>query len=247
MRVRVLAAFLAAAATLIAPQVAGATGNVTVTVNPPQFDPNDGNYAVFSGTVTNASLPDSDSGCIPFGAETCIAQFVLTPAGVPGTLQVGPQLTWGGQNAPNPSPVSATINLSTSPGVIPGSYTVALWAYDTSIDLWKSATQSFKWPPDALELSAVRLGDSPGGGSTLSYQLGHGGTPFAGRARVSGSVFDGSHKLGVFVDKVKPGAHTRRLPDRIDRKLVEGQRYRIRLDAKDPLGREAHFRGKVRR
>jgi hypothetical protein len=29
--------------------------------------------------------------------------------------------------------------------------------------------------------------------------------------------------------------------------LVEGQRYRVRLDARDPLGREARFRGKVER
>jgi hypothetical protein len=37
------------------------------------------------------------------------------------------------------------------------------------------------------------------------------------------------------------------MADSIDRMLVEGQRYRVRLDAKDPVGREARFRGKVER
>jgi len=242
-----LAGVLVVAASLVTPQVAGATGDVTVTVNPPQFDPKDGNYAVFSGSVTNAPSPDSDSGCIPFGTEACIGQFVLQPAGVPGTLQVGPPLVWGVQTEPNTTPVSATINLSTAPGVLPGSYTVALWAYDTSANVWKSGTQSFTWPPDKLGLSGVSLGGSAGGGSTIGYELDDGGTPFSGKARVAGSVLDGQKRVGRFVHKVKAGTHTKLLPNSIDRRLVEGRRYRVRLDAKDPLGREAHFRGKLRR
>jgi hypothetical protein len=235
---------LVTAACLAAPQMAGATGLVTVTVNPPQFDPKDGNYAVFSGSVTNTPTPDGDSGCIPFGTEGCTAQFVLTPAGIPGNLLVGPTLVWGIQTLPDTQSVSATINLSTSPGVLPGSYSVALWAYDTSANLWKSSTQSFTWPPTKLTLSRVQLGEAGGGASTISYVLSHGGTPFRGKARVTGAVFDGGRKLGGFVDKVKAGARTRVLPDKIDRKLVEGQGYRIRLDAEDPLRRHAHFRGK---
>ena len=247
-RLGALASFLATAVSLFAPQVAGATGDVTVTVNPPQFDPKDGNYAVFSGSVTNAPAPDSDTGCFLFGTTACIAQFVLYPAGVPGSLQVGPALVWGTQGGPNPSPVSVTINLSTAPGVVPGAYSAALIGYDSDNNLWLSAkSPQFEWPPDKLDLSNVRLSESNSGDSTIRYELDHGGTPFTGKARVSGSVFDGSKKLGGFVDKVKPGARTRLLPDSIDRKLVEGRRYRLRLDAKDPLGREAHFRGKARR
>jgi hypothetical protein len=240
-----------AAASLVAPPLAGATGNVTVTVNPPQFDPKDGNYAVFSGSVTNAPTPDSDSGCFQFGKDAgCFAQFALFPAGVPGALQLAPQLFWGLQGTPNnTSPVAVTINMSTSPGVLPGTtYQAVLQAYDTSGLQWQSGrTQPFQWPPDKLGLSGVRLGESAGGGSTISYQLDHGGTPFPGMARVTGSVFDGPEKLGTFVRKVKPGTRTKLLPDSIDRRLVEGQRYRVRLDAKDPLRREAHFRGKLRR
>src|SRR5690242_8639766 len=239
-----LAVFLSLAMTLVAPAVAGATGNVTVTVNPPQFDPKDGNYAVFSGSVTNAPTPDSDSGCIPFGGEGCLAQFVLSPAGINGTFQVGPGLIWGIQTAANPTEISATINLSTSPGVVAGSYNLALWAFDTNGQTWKSATVPFTWPPTKLTLTGVRLGGSAGGHSTISYVVNHGGTPFRGKAKVTGSIFDGSRKLGGFVDKTKAGKRTRLLPHRIDRRLVPGQRYRIRLDAKDPLGREAHFRGK---
>jgi hypothetical protein len=81
----------------------------------------------------------------------------------------------------------------------------------------------------------------------IGYQLDHGGTPFRGRASVRGSIFDGAQQLGTFVHKVKAGAHTKLLPDSIDQALVEGRRYRIRLAAKDPLGRKAHFRGKRER
>jgi hypothetical protein len=241
------ATVLAVAASLIAPQVVGATGNVTVTVNPPQFDPKDGNYGVFSGSVTNASMPDSNSGCVPPGFSGCIAQFVLYPAGVPGSLLVGPQLVWGVQNTPNPSPVSVTINLSTAPGVLPGSYQVALRAFDTSGSTWESGRQPFQWPPDKLSISDVRLLESPGGDSTIRYELDHGGTPFRKKARVKGSIFDGPEKLGTFVHKVRPGTRTKLLPDSIDRRLVDGQRYRVRLDAKDPLGRVAHFRRQLER
>jgi hypothetical protein len=246
-RCKAFAGLLVAAVSLIAPQVAAATGNVTVTVNPPQFDPKDGNYAVFSGSVTNAPMPDGDSGCIPFGGEGCLAQFMLTPAGINGNFQIGPGLIWGIQTAPNPTQVSATINLGTSPDVVPGPYHLQLWAYDTGGQVWKSGTVQFNWPPTKLTLTKVQLGQSPGGHSTISYVLSHGGTPFAGKARVTGSVFDGSQRLGGFVDKIKAGTRTRLLPRRIDRRLVPGHSYRIRLDAKDPLGREAHFRGKRER
>jgi hypothetical protein len=244
---RLLAGLLATTAILIIPHAALATGPVTVTVNPPQFDPKDGNYAVFSGSVANAPNPDSDTGCIPFGAEACLAQFVLYPGGVPGSLTVGPSVPWGVQGTPIPSQVSATINLSTAAGVLPGAYRVQLWAYDTSANIWQSGTQSFQWPPDKLTLSNVQLAASPGGGSVVGYQLDHGGTPFRGRASVRGSIFDGSRQLGTFVHKVKAGTHTRLLPDSIDQQLVEGNRYRIRLDARDPLGRKARFRGKRQR
>ena len=244
-RGHLLAIGIVTAASLVGPSSAGATGNVTVSVNPPQFDPKDGNYAVFSGSVTNAPAPDSDTGCFLFGTTACIAQFVLYPAGVPGSLQVGPALVWGTQNGPNPSPVSVTINLSTAPGVVPGAYTAALIGYDSDNNLWLSAkTPQFQWPPDKLDLSNVRLSESNSGASTIRYELDHGGTPFRGRARVSGAVFDGTQQLGTFIHKVKAGVHRRLLPDSIDQRLVEGHRYRIRLDARDSLGRKAHFRGK---
>jgi hypothetical protein len=245
-----LAGVLAAAIGLIAPQLAGATGNVTVTVNPPQFDPKDGNYAVFSGSVTNAPMPDSTSGCFQLGAVGCVTQFALYPAGVPGSLQLGPQLIWGLQGTPNnTSPVAVTINMSTSPAVVPGTtYQAVLQAYDSAATLWESPrTQPFQWPPDKLSLSKVRLGESAGGDSTVRYRLNHGGTPFRGRARVMGSVFDGRERLGKFVDKVKPGAQTTVLPQSIDSRLAEGELYRVRLDAKDPLRREARFRDKLER
>jgi hypothetical protein len=232
----------------VAPSFAGATGNVTVTVNPPQFDPKDGNYAVFSGSVTNAPMPDSNSGCFQLGAVGCVAQFALYPAGVPGSLVLPPQLIWGLQGPPT-TPVAVTINMSTSPSVVPGTtYQATLQAYDTSGLLWESArTQPFQWPPDKLSLSKVRLGETAGGQSTIRYTLDHGGTPFRGRARISGSVFDGSQRLGKFVHRAKPGVQTRTLPDSLDRVLVEGQSYRVRLDASDSLRREAHFRGKLPR
>jgi hypothetical protein len=244
-----LASVLAVSASLLAPQVVGATGNVTVTVNPPQFDPKDGNYGVFSGSVTNAPIPDSNSGCQPIGGSGCIAQFALYPAGVPASLQVGPALVWGVQNTPNPTQVAVTINLSTAPGVVPGTtYQATLQAYDTAGLLWESGrTQPFQWPPDKLTLSKVRLLGSAGGDSAIRYQLDHGGTPFRGKARVKGSILDGSEKLGTFTHKVRPGARTRLLPDSIDGSLVDGQRYRVRLDAKDSLGREASFRGQLER
>jgi len=242
-----LAALLAAAALLVAPQVAAATGNVTVTVNAPQFDPEDGNYAVFSGSVTNAPMPDSNSGCVPPGFSACVAQFVLYPAGIPASFPVGPQLTWGGQGGPNPSPVAVTINLGTAPDVFPGTYSVALRAFDTSGSTWESGQVSFDWPPDKLGLSDVRLGETAGGRSTISYDLDHGGTPFRKKARVEGSLFDGARKLGSFAHKVRPGTRTRLLPRSIHRRLVDGRRYRIRLDAEDPLDREARFRGKLAR
>jgi hypothetical protein len=244
-----LASILAVAASLVAPQAVGATGNVTVTVNPPQFDPKDGNYGLFSGSVTNAPMPDSNSGCFQFGAVGCVTQFVLYPAGVPGSLLLGPQLIWGLQGTPNTSPVAVTINLSTAPGVVPGTtYQATLQAYDTSGLLWESArTQPFQWPPDKLGLSKVQLLESAAGDSAIRYRLGHGGTPFRGKARVKGSILDGSEKLGTFTHRVRPGVRTGVLPDAIDRRLVEGQSYRVRLDAKDPLGREAHFRGKRER
>jgi hypothetical protein len=237
-------------ASLATAPTARATGNVSVTVNPPQFDPKDGNYAVFSGSVTNAPTPDSDSGCFQFGAVGCLAQFALYPAGVPGTLQLAPQLIWGLQGTPNnTTPVAVTINMSTAPGVVPGTtYQAVLQAYDTAGTLWQSArTEPFQWPSDKLTLSKVRLAESSGGDSAVRYTLDHGGTPFSGKARVMGSVFDGSRRLGKFTHKVKPGTTSRLLPASIDRKLVEGQTYRVRLDAKDPLGREAHFRGKRER
>jgi hypothetical protein len=244
-----LVGVLAVAASLVAPQLAGATGNVTVTVNPPQFDPKDGSYGLFTGSVTNAPMPDSNSGCFQFGAVGCVTQFVLYPAGVPGSLQLGPQLIWGLQNTPNPTQVAVTINLSTAPGVVPGTtYQAALQAYDTAGLLWESGrTQSFQWPPDKLTLSKVRLLESASGDSAIRYRLGHGGTPFSKKARIKGSILDGSEKLGTFTHKVRPGTRTRLLPDSIDRMLVEGQPYRVRLDAKDSLGREAHFRGKLGR
>jgi hypothetical protein len=244
-----LAGLLAMAICLSAPQHAGATGNVTVTVNPPQFDPKDGNYAVFSGSVTNAPTPDSTSGCFQLGAVGCATQFALFPAGVPGSFLLGPQLIWGQQGGPNPTPVTVTINMSTSPGVIPGTtYQAQLQAYDSAGTLWQSArTQPFQWPPDELTLSKVRFGETAGSQSAIRYTLNHGGTPFRGRARVSGSVFDGSERLGKFNHKVKAGATTRPLPGAIDRKLVEGKSYRVRLDATDSLRREARFRGKRER
>jgi hypothetical protein len=239
---------LTAVMCLAAPQFAGGTGNVTVTVNPPQFDPRDGNYAVFSGSVTNAPMPDSNSGCFQFGAVGCGAQFALYPAGIPGSFVLAPQLIWGLQG-PSTTPVAVTINMSTSPDVVPGTtYQATLRAYDSSNLLWESPrTPSFQWPPDKLSLSGVRLAESPGGDSTISYQLDHGGTPFNGKARVTGTVFDGSKKLGGFVHRAKAGTSTRLLPDSVDRKLVEGNHYRVRLDAEDPLGRKAHFRGKRER
>ncbi len=242
-----LAGLLAAAMLLVAPQGAAATGNVTVSVDPPQFDPKDGNYAVFSGSVTNAPSPDSDSGCTPPAGTGCVAQFIVYPAGVPGSLVIGPQLTWGEQGGPNPSPVSVTINLSTSTDIFPGSYGVALRAYDTSGLTWESAQVPFEWPPDRLDLSDVRLGETSSGRSTISYELDDGGTPFRRKARVAGSVFDGAKKLGSFTHKVRTGDLTRLLPGSIHRKLVEGRRYRVRLDAEDRLDREARFRGKLTR
>lgn len=232
---------------LIAPQVAGATGNVTVTVNPPQFDPNDGNYAVFSGSVNNAPSPDSDSGCFQFGDFACQAQFVLYPAGVTANFFLGPELVWGARGSAS-SQISVTINLSTAPDVVAGTtYNVALWAYDSSGDLWQSGTQAFQWPADKLTLSKVRLGESAAGDSTIRYQLDHGGTPFRGRARVTGAVFDGSRRVGKFTHRVKAGTHTKLLPASIDRQLVDGNRYRVRLDATDSLRRQAHFRDKLKR
>jgi hypothetical protein len=244
-----LVGLLATTICLSAPQFAGATGNVTVTVNPPQFDPKDGNYAVFSGSVTNAPTPDSTSGCFQLGAVGCVTQFALFPAGVPGSLLLGPQLIWGLQGAPNPTPVGVTINMSTSPGVIPGTtYQAQLQAYDSAGTLWQSArTEPFQWPPDELTLSKVRLGETAGGKSAIRYTLNHGGTPFPGRARVSGLVFDGAKRIGKFGDRVRAGSSSTALPKSIDRKLVEGQRYRVRLDAKDPLRREARFRDKLER
>jgi hypothetical protein len=237
-------------ASLLAPQAARATGNVTVSVSPPQFDPKDGNYAVFSGSVTNAPTPDSTSGCFQFGrAIGCLAQFALYPAGVPGSFLLPPQLIWGLQGSPNPTQVAVTINMSTAPGVIPGTtYQAQLQAYDTAGTLWLSArTPPFQWPPDELSLSKIRLGETAGGRSAIRYTLSHGGTPFRGRARVTGSVFDGSERLGKFAHKVKAGATTRPLPGAIDRMLVEGQSYRVRLDARDSLRRKARFRGKRER
>jgi hypothetical protein len=244
-----LAGLLATTICLSAPQFAGATGNVTVTVNPPQFDPKDGNYAVFSGSVTNAPTPDSTSGCFQLGAVGCVTQFALFPAGVPGSFLLGPQLIWGLQGAPNPTPVGVTINMSTSPGVIPGTtYQAQLQAYDSAGTLWQSArTEPFQWPPDELTLSKVRLGETAGGKSTIRYTINHGGTPFPGRARVSGLIFDGPKRIGKFSDRVRAGSSSTALPKSIDRKLVEGQRYRVRLDAKDPLRREARFRDKLER
>jgi hypothetical protein len=244
-----LVGLLTTAICLWAPQFARATGNVTLTINPPQFDPKDGNYAVFSGGVTNAPTPDQNSGCFQFGAVGCLAQFALYPAGVPGSFSLGPQLIWGLQGTPNTTPLAVTINMSTSPAVIPGTtYQAQLTAYDTAGTLWQSArTAPFQWPPDKLALSKVRLGESAGGDSTLRYTLDHGGTPFRGRARVSGVVFDGSQRVGKFLDRVKAGTRTTPLPNAIDRQLVEGQRYRVRLDAKDSLGREARFRDKLER
>ena len=243
-----LAAALVTVMALVAPQLAWATGDVTVNVNQPQFDPKDGNYAVFSGSVTNAPMPDSNSGCFQFGAVGCVAQFALFPAGVPGSLQVGPQLIWGLQG-PSTSQLSVTINMSTAPGVVPGTtYQAVLLAFDSSNLLWQSGrTQPFQWPPDKLTLSKVRLGESAGGDSAISYTLNHGGTPFRGRARVRGLVFDGKQRLGKFVDRVKAGTQTSRLPELIDRRLVEGRRYRVRLDARDSLGREARFRDTLER
>jgi hypothetical protein len=240
---------LAAATMLVAPQVAGATGNVTVTVNPPQFDPKDGNYAVFSGSVTNAPMPDSTTGCFALGAVGCGAQFALDPAGVPGSFLLAPQLIWGQQGTPNPTQLAVTINMSTAPDVIPGTtYQAQLLAFDTSGTLWQSApSQPFQWPPDKLTLSKVRLGESGGGDSTVRYTLNHGGTPFRGRAEVRGVIFDGQDRLGKFVDKVKPGAQATVLPQAIDRRLTEGDRYRVRLTAKDPLKREAQFRDTLER
>lgn len=250
MRRGAFAGAVIAAICLTAPQLAGATGNVTVTVNPPQFDPKDGNYAVFSGSVTNAPTPDSNSGCFQFGAVGCLAQFALYPSGVPGSLVLPPQLIWGLQGTPNNiTPVAVTINMRTAPDVVPGTtYQATLQAYDTAGTLWESArTQSFQWPPDKLTLSRVRLGESPSGNSTISYDLDHGGTPFRGRARVTGAVFDGSQRLGKFVHRVKAGVHTKLLPASIDRQLMEGNRYRIRLEAKDSLKREVRFRDKLER
>jgi hypothetical protein len=239
---------LAVAASLVAPQLAGATGNVTVTVNPPQFDPKDGNYGVFSGSVTNAPMPDNNSGCFQFGDVGCVAQFALYPAGVPGSFGLGPQLIWGLQGV-NTTPVAVTINMSTAPGVIPGTtYQAVLQAFDSTGALWESGrTQPFQWPPDKLTLSKVRLLESPSGDSAIRYQLGHGGTPFSKKARVQGSILDGPERLGTFTHKVRPGTRTRLLPESIDRTLVEGQSYRVRLDAKDSLAREARFRGKLER
>ena len=242
-----LAGALAAAALLVAPQHAAGTGNVVVIVDEPQFDPKDGNYAVFSGTVTNAPMPDSDSGCVPPGFSACTAQFVLYPPGVPGSFPIEPLLGWGEQGGPNPSPISVTINLSTTPDVFPGTYGLALRAFDTSGATWESPQVSFKWPPDDLTLSDVRLGEAASGRSTISYELDHGGTPVEKKARVSGAVFDGRDKLGLFKHKVAPGTRTRLLPRSIHRQLVEGRRYRVRLDAEDSLDREARFRGKLQR
>jgi hypothetical protein len=236
---------LVTVACLAAPGTAAATGPVTVTINPPQFDPKDGNYAVFSGSVTNAPMPDPDSGCFQLGAVGCEAQFALYPAGVPGSFLLGPQLIWGLQGPPT-TPIAVTINMSTSPDVVPGTtYQATLQANDSGNLLWESPrTAPFQWPPTELTLSKVKLGESRGGDSTISYAVGHGGTPFRGKARVSGTILDGPQKLGGFVDHVKAGKRTRKLPDRIDRKLIEGHGYRIRLDARDSLRREAHFRGK---
>jgi hypothetical protein len=245
----VLPGALVAAICLMAPPFAGATGNVAVTVNPPQFDPKDGNYAVFSGSVTNAPTPDSTSGCFQFGAVGCLAQFALYPAGVPGSFLLAPQLIWGLQGTPNTTPLAVTINMSTSPGVIPGTaYQAQLQAYDTAGTLWQSArTQPFQWPPDKLTLSKVRLGETAGGQSTIRYTLNHGGTPFRGRARVSGLIFDGGQRVGMFVDRARAGTSSTQLPNSVDRKLVEGQRYRVRLNAKDPLGRQTRFRDTLKR
>lgn len=203
---------------LIAAQGAGATGNVAVTVNAPQFDPKDGNYAVFSGTVTNAPTPDSASGCFQLGDVGCTGQFVLYPAGVPGFFQVGPQLIWGLQGTANTTPLAVTIDMSTSPGVIPGTtYQAALMAVDSAGTLWLSErSQPFQWPPDKLAISKVSLGESRTGVSTVTYTLDHGGTPFRGRARLRGQVFDGKERLGRFVDRVKAGVHTRVLPRAIE-------------------------------
>jgi hypothetical protein len=77
--------------------------------------------------------------------------------------------------------------------------------------------------------------------------LAHGGTPFRGRARVTGTVFDGSQRLGKFIHRVKAGVHTKPLPASIDRQLVEGNRYRVRLDAKDSLKRGVRFHDKLER
>jgi hypothetical protein len=240
---------LGTAICLCAPQFAGATGNVTVTVNPPQFDPKDGNYAVFSGSVTNAPMPDSNSGCFQFGAVGCVAQFALYPAGVPGSFVLPPQLIWGLQGSPNPTPIAVTINMSTSPVVIPGTtYQAQLQAYDTAGTLWLSArTAPFQWPPDKLTLSKVRLGETAGGRSAIHYTLNHGGTPFRGRAQVTGQVFDGAQTVGKFSDRVKSGSRNTALPNSIDRKLVEAQRYRVKLNAKDTLARTARFRDTLER
>jgi hypothetical protein len=55
---------------------------------------------------------------------------------------------------------------------------------------------------DRLTLSKVRLGETAGGDTAVRYTLNHGGTPFRGRARVRGLVFDGQDRLGTFIDKV---------------------------------------------
>ncbi len=243
-----IAGILVAATFLLVPTFARATGPVMVTVNTPQFDQKDGNYAVFSGSVTNAPMPDSDSGCPPFGTVGCAAQFALYLAGTPDSFPLGPQLIWGLQGTLT-TQLATTINMSTSPDVIAGTtYQATLRAYDSGNVLWESGrSEPFRWPPDELTLSKVRLLGSPSGASTIRYRLGHGGTPFPGKAPVTGAVFDGSKRLGKFVHKVKAGMHTKRLPASIDRKLVEGNRYRVRLDAEDSLKREAHFRDKLKR
>jgi hypothetical protein len=145
--------------------------------------------------------------------------------------------------------VAVTINMSTAPGVIPGTtYQAQLQAYDTAGTQWLSArTQPFQWPPDKLTLSKVRLGEAAGGQSTIRYTLNHGGTPFPGRARITGTVFDGSKRLGKFTHKVKAGVSTKALPGSIHQRLVEGAPYRVRLEAKDSLKREARFRDTLER
>ena len=211
---------------------AAAQGPPTVTVDTPSVK---GDFVNLSGTIVS---PDNCQIGVGTG---CPARYIISAAPLPPTagVQLVP-LFWSNQSSPQQLPLAADMRaVRTQLGVPPTTteYTVVLMAQYSGLVAY-SSPQTFTWPAGTLSVSNVKLlrADAP----TLAYRLRTGRTPFRSALSTITIRTPAGRRLGSFHDASEPGQNLVRVPRRLARRLVPGERYRVTLRTRDEFGRAAH-------